>query len=134
MTRRNCRYNARRLAGRRFPLSVHKNRGGAETPHCPLRRCGRLLQNMAAPVGRRHIQGRWASRFNNNEQGVSIERRRLEQTERDASVFTNSERVWANKKRMIDAYNARALVLMRGSGFVEAFHLLSAALEVTNFD
>ena len=92
----------------------------------------------------RHNGGRWQSRFNANEQGVGTYRRRLEQAERetgypDFGLSMNNfyktratpSAKWAVRVPIVDAYNARALELIRGSGFVEAYHLLKAALELT---
>ena len=77
----------------------------------------------------RHVGGRWKSKFNHNEQEVGVLRRKLENLERSGGG--GAEEAWFVRRRLIGVYNANALPLLRGSGFVEAFHLLQAALELS---
>ena len=57
-------------------------------------------------------------------------RRRLELLERQGGERYSGE-PWKLRVKMCDVYNERALTLLRGSGFVEAYHLLQAALELS---
>ena len=56
-------------------------------------------------------------------------RRKLENLERSGGG--GAEEAWFVRRRLIGVYNANALPLLRGSGFVEVFHLLQAALELS---
>jgi len=83
----------------------------------------------------RHTAARWASKFNANEQGVGTHRRRLEFLERGGATGRREQvsptALWAPKAKLIDTYNAKAVTLLKGSGFVEAFHLIKAAIELS---
>ena len=83
----------------------------------------------------RHTAARWASKFNANEQGVGTHRRRLEFLERGGTTGRREQvsptALWAPKAKLIDTYNAKAVTLLKGSGFVEAFHLIKAAVELS---
>lgn len=78
----------------------------------------------------RHVGGRWRSRFNNNEQNVGKARRRLELIELRGDARSNNE-PWQVRVSLCSTYTARALTLLQGSGFVEAYHLMKASLELS---
>ena len=80
----------------------------------------------------RHLGARWRSVFNDNEQGMGSVRRELEFLERGgrSGKATASDKN-VPKAKLIETYNAKAVLLLKGSGFVEAFHLLSAAVELS---
>ena len=78
----------------------------------------------------RHVAGRWHSKLEHVEAETGQLRRRLELLERQGGERYSGE-PWKLRVKMCDVYNERALTLLRGSGFVEAYHLLQAALELS---
>jgi hypothetical protein len=76
----------------------------------------------------RHIGGRWRSHFDTG----AAAQRQLERIERNGA--RNRTETWAVRKKLIEAYASRAIPQLRGSGFVEAYHLLKAALELSLYD
>lgn len=104
----------------------------------------------------RHLGGRWHSTLANVEVETGPLRRKLEGIERHG-IAPQMRREWdARKKKhvtrehtvpgrgrnepwkvrvqLVDKYNARALTLLRGSGFVEAYHLMQSALELSLYN
>ena len=77
----------------------------------------------------RHVGGRWRSTFAHVEGETGTLRRRLEAIERQGERYQGEP--WKVRRKLIDVYNERALLLLRGSGFVEAYHLLQGALELS---
>ena len=84
----------------------------------------------------RHCGGRWKSTFTNLERdsNVGTLRRKLEALERDGKHGRAQQEPWAVRVKLVETYVARALTLLRGSGFVEAYHLLQASLELSLYD
>ena len=78
----------------------------------------------------RHLGGRWKSKFARNELDVGVLRRALEGKERSGAGSAATS-TWPLRRQLVEAYNSNALPLLRGSGFVEAYHLLQAALELS---
>ena len=93
---------------------------------------GSLTSIHAIHGAHRHIGGRWHCRFDHVEAETGRWRRRLECAERQGAGSGSSP--WALRVKLIDKYVARAVPLLRGSGFVEAFHLLQGALELSLHD
>ena len=87
------------------------------------------LDHHAIAGRHRHVAGRWQSQFCRREQGVSKVRRKLEQAEREGT--TTPEGSFAMKQQLIETYNDRAVRCICMSEFVEAYHLLKAALELS---
>ena len=101
-----------------------------ELPSSPV---AKKLASIHAIHGKaRHVGGRWHSTFAHVEHDTGPLRRRLEGIEMRGQRATGEP--WKVRVRLVDAYNERALMLLRGSGFVEAFHLLQGALELSLYD
>ena len=80
----------------------------------------------------RHVGGRWHSKFDaTNLPGEGVLRQRLERFERSKDTLNADN--WETRCKLVEKYTSRALPLLKGSGFVEAYHLMAAALELSEF-